>query len=491
MHEETFSLCGFLEAEDSPTKLQEYNRSYWSKNSSKLNQAKRRNRQVKKEQELNGSGSPMFESVALPAKDEPQTVENGFASHSDNASLSDLRSDSSLVSEQRGEQILAEILRQLAETRKELENQNREKLELKGKLEACVAKILEFPDNKELAEANAKVQKTIAMQNELAAIKHRLQEILEWQNQNSKTTPPTTSSVTFTEKRNVSGIATANEESLKDRNGDNQGDCGFNKPTTHDSVENQELWAKKKSLRVNLDSDVDADSSDKDLSIKNSSLRKPLLTLSISFSIILFVCFNTWFLVSEQYSLNLALGYGVILAWVIAVLTEGSLVLLSTLGSYTSNLTWKIGLYAACAFMTWTTIGVISSSVDTRVEQSAATSDKINRLKSRLSSLQAQEATALAVIRGLDTDVYPTRIQRLSAKLEDGISAEIKVVSAEIDQLMSNHTSTKSAPLVQQRKMLLLCNLLLSAFLGFLWSGRSGCLVKKMCLKTKQLFLRI
>ena len=444
---------------------------------------------MKKELDLNGNVSPMFESAAQPAKEEQQTIEKTL-SRSDNASLSDSRSDSSLVFHQRGDPILAEVLRQLAENRKELENQTREKLELKSQIEACVAKILEFPDNKELAEANAKVQKTIAMQNELAVIKQRLHEILEWQNQNSKTASPTTSSVTFTEKRNASGISNANEGSLTDQNGDNQAGTSLNLPPAHDSVGNQEQKTEEKSLKAHVDSNVNADSSNKGLSIKNSTVRKPLLTLAMSFSIILFVCSNTWFLVSEQYSLNLALGYGVFLAWLIAILTEASLVLLSMLGSYTSNLTWKIGLYAACGFMTWTTIGVISSSVDTRVGQSAATSDKINRLKSRLSSLQAQEATALAVIRGLDTDVYPTRIQRLSAKLEDGISAEIKIVNAEIDQLMSNHTSTKSAPLVQQRKMLLLCNLLLSAFLGFLWSGRSGCWISQMSRSVKRSFSR-
>ena len=88
MHEETFSLCGSLEAEDSPTKLQEYNRSYWSKNSSKFNQAKRRNRQVKKELDLNGNVSPMFQAPAeSPAKVSQQTVEN-LRRPSDNASLS-------------------------------------------------------------------------------------------------------------------------------------------------------------------------------------------------------------------------------------------------------------------------------------------------------------------------------------------------------------------------------------------------------------------
>lgn len=76
MHEETFSLCGSLEAEGSRTKLQEYNSSYWSKNSSKINEAKRRKRQVKKDQELNGNVSTMFESAAQPAKPEQQTVES-------------------------------------------------------------------------------------------------------------------------------------------------------------------------------------------------------------------------------------------------------------------------------------------------------------------------------------------------------------------------------------------------------------------------------
>ena len=104
VHEETFSLCGSLEAEDSPTKLQEYNRSYWSKNSSKLNQAKRRNRQVKKELDLNGNVSPMFESAALPVKAEQQTVENEWST-SDNASLSDQRSETSCKSEATAELI--------------------------------------------------------------------------------------------------------------------------------------------------------------------------------------------------------------------------------------------------------------------------------------------------------------------------------------------------------------------------------------------------
>ena len=122
MHEETFSLCGSLEAEDSPTKVQEYNRSYWAKNNTKLNQAKRRNRQVKKELDLNGNVSPMFESVAPATKPEPQTVETGITSH-DNKSLPDSGLQENSVCNDLAQ---AAILRQLSEIRSELSRQRDE-----------------------------------------------------------------------------------------------------------------------------------------------------------------------------------------------------------------------------------------------------------------------------------------------------------------------------------------------------------------------------
>ena len=122
MYEETFSLCGSLEAEESPTKLQEYNRSYWSKNSSKLNQAKRRNRQVKKELDLNGNVSPMFESAALPVKAEQQTVEN-LSKTSDSKILPNSELQENRVCNDLAQ---SEILRQLSEIRGELLRQRDE-----------------------------------------------------------------------------------------------------------------------------------------------------------------------------------------------------------------------------------------------------------------------------------------------------------------------------------------------------------------------------
>ena len=135
MHEETFSLCGSLEAEDSPTKLQEYNRSYWSKNSSKLNQAKRRSRQVKKESELNGNVSPMFQAPAeSPAKVSQQTVEN-LRRPSDNKSLPNSGLQENRVCND-------EILRELSEIRGELLRQ-RDEIQSLVKPTAPAPKIVE------------------------------------------------------------------------------------------------------------------------------------------------------------------------------------------------------------------------------------------------------------------------------------------------------------------------------------------------------------
>ena len=174
MHEETFSLCGSLEAEGSRTKLQNYNSSYWSKNSSKINEAKRRKRQMKKDQELNGNVSPMFESAARPFKDEQQNVENTFGSSSDNGSVANCGSEASAFTQ-------AELLKQFAEMRKEMENRDRQRDERQRNLEDAVAKILNFPGGHELIRESeqrildAQMKQIMELRDEVKELKKSLE----------------------------------------------------------------------------------------------------------------------------------------------------------------------------------------------------------------------------------------------------------------------------------------------------------------------------
>ena len=173
MHEETFSLCGFLETEDSRTKLQEYNHSYWSKNSSKINEAKRRKRQMKKDQELNGNVSTMFESAARPGKVEQQNVDTFGESH-DKASVANCGSEASAFTQ-------AELLKQFAEMRKEMENRDRQRDERQKNLEDAVAKILNFPGNQELIKQSeqrildAQMKQIMDLRDEVKELKKSLE----------------------------------------------------------------------------------------------------------------------------------------------------------------------------------------------------------------------------------------------------------------------------------------------------------------------------
>ena len=90
---------------------------------------------MKKDQELNGNVSPMFESAAHPVKAEQQNVENTREKHSNNASLANCGSEASAFTQ-------AELLKQFAEMRKEMENRDRQRDERQRNLEDAVAKIL-------------------------------------------------------------------------------------------------------------------------------------------------------------------------------------------------------------------------------------------------------------------------------------------------------------------------------------------------------------
>ncbi|MFK7822751.1 MAG: hypothetical protein AB8G05_01240 [Oligoflexales bacterium] len=88
-NEETSGVFTFASDGQSQSKEAKYHRAYRRdpQNKDRINIQKKRRRALKKEMEL-GSVSSMFESVARPAKSEPQTVEK-VLNKSDNGSLSE------------------------------------------------------------------------------------------------------------------------------------------------------------------------------------------------------------------------------------------------------------------------------------------------------------------------------------------------------------------------------------------------------------------
>ena len=82
--------------------------------------------------------------------------------------------------------------------------------------------------------------------------------------------------------------------------------------------------------------------------VRKVNPRKGFGVLCYSVLIAIFICTNTYFLVSEQQNLYISLGYSVAQSWFIALLMESTIVLLSGAASFTHNLFWKVALYACC-----------------------------------------------------------------------------------------------------------------------------------------------
>ena len=128
---------------------------------------------MKKDQELNGNVSTMFESAALPVKAEQQNVENFGESH-DKASLANCGSEASAFTQ-------AELLKQFAEMRKEMENRDRQRDERQRYLEDAVAKILNFPGRHELIRESeqrildAQMKHIMELRDEVKELKKNLE----------------------------------------------------------------------------------------------------------------------------------------------------------------------------------------------------------------------------------------------------------------------------------------------------------------------------
>jgi len=200
--------------------------------------------------------------------------------------------------------------------------------------------------------------------------------------------------------------------------------------------------------------------------------RRPLSHFFISAGILALLGANTFFLVAEQFSLYLAMGYGFNMAVMIAVLTEALLIAFSLLTSWTNNLLWKSALLICCVLTCFVVVDILESSVQHRGNVAAQKSDKAERLKKSIARLEELEGTALAIIKKYDPQVYPTKIKSLMAELEspgpEGYSRRLREANARLDKISaagSDHTEA----LLRQRQVAMLCNLLLSGYLGFLW----------------------
>ena len=208
--------------------------------------------------------------------------------------------------------------------------------------------------------------------------------------------------------------------------------------------------------------------------LSNRTAKKnPLSTLGVSAAIVAFLTANTFFLVSEQQGLHEVLGYGVAMSWMISILMEGGLVLLSGLTNWTRDLVPKLYLGAACLCAGLVVCGVLDQAANHRAAVSVSQSERLAGLKSRKSTLEALEAPVLARISSLDPSQNRTEIARLTSKLRDpanGISVQIGILDDEISTL-SEAPSGQVDILVWQRRVAMILNLFLSAFLGSLWSG--------------------
>ena len=211
--------------------------------------------------------------------------------------------------------------------------------------------------------------------------------------------------------------------------------------------------------------------------------RKRFGVLCYSALIAIFICTNTYFLIGEQQNLYMSLGYSVAQSWFIALLMEATIVLLSATASFTHNIFWKALLYGCCALSCYVAVGVLESSSENRSHNKIAASAQSLQLQREIATLEAKERTALAIISNLDPKIYPTKITRLTRQLENndmgGYSFQLRQARASLGQLRNISTSANEIFILSlQRKIALLCNIVLAGFLGYLLSARESLLDK-------------
>jgi hypothetical protein len=190
--------------------------------------------------------------------------------------------------------------------------------------------------------------------------------------------------------------------------------------------------------------------------------------------IIAFLGFNTFFLISEQSSLYLSLGYSAVMAWLIAILMESALLLFSYISSWSGSWFWKVILYAGCGMIAIVVVQVLDASAQHRGAEKIAGSERAAMLRKEISTLETLEAAALASIKGLDPKVYPTKISRLAGKLNspgfEGYTYRLGILRGKLAGIKGTASVEAEISLMKwQRRVLVLCNIILASFLGFLW----------------------
>ncbi len=201
---------------------------------------------------------------------------------------------------------------------------------------------------------------------------------------------------------------------------------------------------------------------------------KPFLTYFFSLCIIIFLGFNTAFLVLEQSGLYTSLGYSGAMAMMIALLTECALVLFSALASWAPGWIWKAGLYAGCLVTGFVVFNLLSVSVENRASKKLAGSEQAEILKKEIATFETLETAAIASIKNLNPSLYPTKINRLMAKLNapgpEGFTFRLGKLREKLAGLSASGSVQKEIQVLQwQRWAAMLWNFLLAGFLGFLW----------------------
>ena len=189
-------------------------------------------------------------------------------------------------------------------------------------------------------------------------------------------------------------------------------------------------------------------------------------------AIILFLIANTTFLVAEQMSLYQSFGYSLAWSGVIAILTELALIGFSALGSAAKGFWRKLVLYGICGLTGLVIWQLLNVSVADRAGQKMSSSETAEMLKKEIVSLEAQEATALQIINNLDPSTHPTKINRLTAKLNgqssEGFSRMLREARKKLAELRSTSGSLAQVQVLQwQRWLAMLWNIVLGSCLGY------------------------
>ena len=135
---------------------------------------------------------------------------------------------------------------------------------------------------------------------------------------------------------------------------------------------------------------------------------------------------------------------------------------------------WKVFLYAGCLGTGIVIVGLLNSSVDNRALEKMAGSEQAAMLKKEIKTQEALEGTALAIIANLDASVYPTRISRLKAQLNnpgpEGHTHRLGKLREKLARLSASGNVAAEVRVLQwQRWASMGWNVLLAGFLGYLW----------------------